>query len=118
MFGCASLDGCEPAAHAVALSYLAASAKAAEEWRVAAAPGRGVAMAMLPGGAIDPRQAVRALPPLVKGYLRLGASFAPEAVIDSKFGTTDVFVILPVAAIEQRYLAYFGAEREAQGLAA
>ena len=118
MFGCASLDGAEPAAHALALSYLCAAAKAPDEWRVAAARGRGVAMAMLEAGAIDQRKAIRALPPLVKGYWRLGASFAAEAVVDSKFGTTDVFVILPVAAIEQRYLAYFGAEPEAAVLAA
>jgi putative hemolysin len=118
MFGCASLDGAEPAAHALALSYLNAAAKPADEWRVAAAPGRGVATAMLDAGAIDPRKAVRTLPPLVKGYWRLGASFASEAVVDQTFGTTDVFVILPVEAIEQRYLAYFGAEREAAELAA
>ncbi len=118
MFGCASLEGVQPAAHALALTYLSAAAKPADEWRVAAAPGRGIAMAMLDGGAIDPRKAVRALPPLVKGYWRLGASFASEAVVDPKFGTTDVFVILPVEAIEQRYLAYFGAERETTVLAA
>jgi putative hemolysin len=118
MFGCASLEGAEPGAHALALSYLSAFAKAAEGWRVAAAPGRGVAMAMLEDCAIDPRKAIRALPPLVKGYWRLGASFGVEAVIDPKFGTTDVFVIMPVADIEQRYLAYFGAEAEAAVLAA
>jgi putative hemolysin len=38
--------------------------------------------------------------------------------VDRKFGTTDVFVILPVEAIEQRYLAHFGAERETTVLAA
>ena len=118
MFGCASLEGSEPHAHALALSFLSASANAVEGWRVDAAPGRGVAMAMLAAEAIDPRKALRALPPLVKGYCRLGASFGAEAVVDAKFGTTDVFVIMPVADIEQRYLAYFGAESEAAVLAA
>jgi putative hemolysin len=118
MFGCASLDGAKPADHALALSYLNAAAKPTKEWRVAAAPGRGIVTAMLDEAAIDPRKAVRALPPLVKGYWRLGASFASEAVVDQKFGTTDVFVILPVEAIEQRYLAYFGTERETAVLAA
>ena len=108
MFGCACLEGADPGVHALALSYLDEAAGATEEWRVAAAPGRGVAMATLEKGAIDPRKAIRALPPLVKGYWRLGASFGKEAVVDSKFGTTDVFVIMPVADIEERYLAYFG----------
>jgi len=118
MFGCASLDGAEPRAHALALTYLSRAAQAPEAWRVAAAPGRGVAMAMLDEGALDARKAIRALPPLIKGYCRLGAHFGAEAVIDGKFGTTDVFVILPVAEIEQRYLAYFGTERAGAGLAA
>jgi putative hemolysin len=118
MFGCASLEGAEPRAHAVALSYLNASATAAEDWRVAAAPGRGVAMTMLGASAVEPRKALRALPPLVKGYCRLGASFGAEAVVDAKFGTTDVFVVMPVADIEERYLAYFGGESEASVLAA
>jgi putative hemolysin len=118
MFGCASLEGAAPQAHALALTYLSALATAVGDWRVAAAPGRGVAMAMADAVGIDPRKALRALPPLVKGYCRLGASFGAEAVVDVKFGTTDVFVIMPVADIEQRYLAYFGAETEADVLAA
>ena len=55
------------------------------------------------------------MPPLLKGYLRLGAMFGDGAVIDHRFGTTDVLVILPVERISQRYLDYFGppAERRA-----
>jgi putative hemolysin len=33
-------------------------------------------------------------------------------VVDHQFGTTDVFVILPVAAIDRRYFAHFGAPDE------
>jgi L-ornithine Nalpha-acyltransferase len=117
MFGCASLEGADPSAHALALSYLSAAGQAADTWRVAAAQGRGVLMARKGEEAIDARKAVRALPPLVKGYWRLGASFGPEAVVDSKFGTTDVFVVLPVVDIEERYLAYFG-DRDGGVLAA
>ncbi len=47
------------------------------------------------------------LPPLIKGYLRLGAMFAEDAVVDYQFGTTDVFVVLPVTRIEPRYIDYF-----------
>lgn len=118
MFGCASLEGAEPAAHALALSFLHASAGAEGEWRAGAAPGRGVEIAALAPGAVDPRKAVRALPPLLKGYWRLGAKFGADAVVDEKFGTTDVFVIMPIADIEQRYLAYFSDSAEAASLAA
>lgn len=59
---------------------------------------------------IDARKALHALPPLIKGYLRLGARFGDGAVIDRQFGTTDVLVILPVSAINPRYIDYYGEE--------
>jgi putative hemolysin len=72
-------------------------------------------MNRLPKKAIDPKAALRALPPVIKGYLRLGASIGQGAVIDRKFGTTDVFVVLPVSGINPRYVEHFGpsAERHA-----
>jgi L-ornithine Nalpha-acyltransferase len=46
----------------------------------------------------------------VKGYLRLGARFGDGAVIDRAFGTTDVMVVLPRAAISPRYVNYYRAD--------
>jgi putative hemolysin len=60
--------------------------------------------------AIDSRAALRALPPLIRGYLRLGAYIGDGAVIDHQFGTTDVLIILPVSAINARYIDHFGAD--------
>ena len=57
--------------------------------------------------AIDPKAALRALPPLIKGYLRLGGYIGDGAVIDHQFGTTDVLIILPVAALSERYVEHF-----------
>ena len=64
--------------------------------------------------AIDPKAALRALPPLIKGYLRLGATFGTGAVIDRQFGTTDVLVILPVSQINPRYIDHFGPSADRQ----
>jgi putative hemolysin len=58
------------------------------------------------------------LPPLIKGYWRLGAKFGPQAVVDESFGVTDVFAVMPVAEIAPRHLAHFGAEDAAAALAA
>jgi L-ornithine Nalpha-acyltransferase len=118
MFGCASLDGPDPQTHVLALSFLRAAAGAAERWNALAAPGRGFPITAKAGVEFDARRAMRALPPLVKGYWRLGAKFGAEAVVDPKFGTTDVFVIMPVAEIDERYLAYFSPERDAASMAA
>lgn len=110
MFGCASFDGVDPDMLALPLSFLHHHATAQGDWRVTAKPERHVAMDRLPAGMIDAKVALKCLPPLVKGYLRLGARFGAGAVIDRQFGTTDVLVILPVAAIDQRYLDYLGDE--------
>ena len=108
MIGCASLEGTNPDKLALPLSFLHHYARAPERWRVRALGERFVPMDLFSKEATDPRAALRELPPLVKGYLRLGASFGDGAVIDRQFGTTDVLVILPVSAISQRYIDHFG----------
>jgi L-ornithine Nalpha-acyltransferase len=112
MVGCASFEGTDPAAHAEALSFLHHTALAPEEWRVRAHEHLRVDMNMMPREAINMRAALKALPPLIKGYLRVGAYIGDGAVIDRQFGTTDVFVIMPVKAIKSRYFAHFGAPDE------
>lgn len=109
MFGCASFPGTDPAEHAAALSYLFHDHLAPAELRARALPERHVEMAMLPVGSYDPRRAMRLLPPLIKGYLRVGAMVGDGAVIDRQFNTVDVFMIMPVEAIAARYLERFGA---------
>ncbi len=110
MFGCASFPGADPAAHACALRFLRGDRAADAVWDVGAISGRGVDAAPSDDAPLDPRAAIRALPPLIKGYWRLGAKFSPQAVVDENFGATDVFAVMPVAEIEPRYLAHFGGE--------
>jgi putative hemolysin len=112
MIGCASFPGIDPAKHALALSFLHHTALAPEEWRVRAHDHLRVDMNMMPKDAVDTRAALKALPPLIKGYLRLGAYIGDGAVIDRQFGTTDVFVVMPVKQINSRYFARFGAPDE------
>ena len=45
----------------------------------------------------------------MKGYLRTGATIGPDAVLDHGFGTTDVFIIMPISKIDPRYISYFSA---------
>lgn len=108
MIGCASLDGTDPAALAMQLSFLHHHAPAPEPWRIAALPGRYVPMNRMTVEAIDRKAALHSLPPLVKAYLRLGGKFGDGAVVDRQFGTTDVFVVVRVADIDPRYITYYG----------
>jgi L-ornithine Nalpha-acyltransferase len=110
MIGCASFPGVSPRAHAQALSYLAYYAGAQGEWRVKAKSDLYLPMAMAPKENVDAKAAREALSPLIKGYLRLGARFGDGAVVDVRFNTTDVFVVMPVAEISQRYIDYFSAD--------
>jgi putative hemolysin len=110
MIGCASLAGTDPDRLALPLSFLHHHARPPAEWAVRARENLCVEMNRSPASAIDPRAALRALPPLIKGYLRLGAYVGNGAVIDRQFGTTDVCIILPVASISPRYVSHYGAD--------
>lgn len=112
MMGCASLEGTDPDKLALPLSFLHHHAAAPDDWRARALDERYVSMDRLAKDAIDPKTALHALPPLIKGYLRLGATFGDGAVVDAQFGTTDVLVVLPVSAINPRYVAHFGADAQ------
>jgi putative hemolysin len=112
MIGCASLEGTEPAALATRLGFLHHHARATGEWSAKAHAARSVPMDLIAADQIDAKAALKALPPLLKGYLRIGARFGDGAVVDHQFGTTDVLVVLPVAAIDPRYVDYYGAEGE------
>jgi putative hemolysin len=116
MIGCASLDGIDPDRLALPLSFLRHYAPAPEGWRARALPDRYIEMNRMPKEAIDRKAALHALPPLVKGYLRLGAYIGDGAVIDHQFGTTDVLIVLPLSAVKSRYIQYFS--QGASGLAA
>ncbi len=110
MFGCASLYGTNPDALALPLSFLHHTASAEGAFAAKPVEGRAVDMNRMDAQSIDARKALHALPPLIKGYLRLGARFGDGAVIDRQFGTTDVLVVLPVSAINPRYIDYYGEE--------
>jgi L-ornithine Nalpha-acyltransferase len=107
LFGCASLPGTDPGRLSQELSFLHHHARADAAWRVSPISGRHVAMDRCPAEAIDTKRAIGSLPPLMKAYLRVGARFGDGAVVDRQFGTTDVIVILRVADIDPRYMAFY-----------
>jgi putative hemolysin len=112
MIGCASLRGTDPDELALPLSFLHHYASAPEPWLARARSERYVDMNRMSKDAIDAKEALRALPPLIRGYLRLGAVVGDGAVVDHQFGTTDVLIVMPVSGINTRYFAHFGAPGE------
>jgi putative hemolysin len=107
MFGCASLPGTDPDALAVPLSYLYHHHLAPPALRARALPGRYVDMRRLEPGAIDPARTLAALPPLIKGYLRLGGFVGDGAVIDEQFNTTDVCIVVKTDLVTEKYSRHY-----------
>jgi len=111
MFGCATLAGTDPSQHAAAMSYLYHNYLAPPEIRVRALESRYVKMDVLNVGTYDPQKAQAQVPPLIRGYLRLGGSVGDGAVIDSEFNTTDVFIILKTELVTKKYLKHYDSIR-------
>ncbi len=107
MFGCASLPGTDPDALATPLSYLHHHHRAPPGLRPRALAERYVEMCRLDRRAIDAAQAVAALPPLIKGYMRLGGFVGDGAVIDAQFNTTDVCILVKTDLVTGKYSRHF-----------
>ncbi len=116
MFGCASLPGTDPKALALPLSYLFHYHLAPPSLRARALPDRFVDMNMLAPSEIDTdaavaqldaRAALAALPPLIKGYLRLGGLVGDGAVVDPQFNTTDVCIIVVTDRVTDKYFNHY-----------
>jgi putative hemolysin len=109
LIGCASFEGTDPKALALPLSFLYHKARATEEWAVHPNLDRCISMNLIQPEKIDEKKAIRSLPPLIRGYWRIGAVFGDGAVIDHQFGTIDVLVIVTRDMLIKRYGRHFPA---------
>lgn len=107
MFGCASLYGIDVPKHAEALSYLYHHHLAPEELRIRALPEQYVDMNMISKESLDTKRVLMSLPPLVKGYLRLGGYVGDGAVVDRDYNTTDVGIIVKTELITEKYVGRY-----------
>lgn len=107
MFGCASLPGIDTAPLALPLAYLHHFHLAPPELRVRALGSHYLDMNLLPRAAIDPAAAQALLPPLLKGYLRLGGFVGDGAVIDRQFNTTDVCIVVKTDLVTEKYYRHY-----------
>jgi putative hemolysin len=113
LFGVASFHGTDVHALAHPLAFLHHNHLAPEALRVRARPPHAVSMALMPREAVDRRAAARAIPALIKSYLRLGGFVGQGAWIDRPFNTTDVCLVMDVARIDERARALYAGTRAA-----
>ncbi len=111
LFGVASFHGTDVAAIAEPLAYLHHNHLAPEELRVRVRAAHFQPMDLIPPAAIDRPRAMRAMPALIKAYLRLGGVVGEGAFIDHAFNTTDVCMIMDTARMTARQRERFTKER-------
>jgi len=107
LFGCASFQGTDIKALASHLSYLHHYHPTPENMRPVALPHRYVNMNHKEKEELNERRVFASLPPLIKGYLRLGATIGDGAVIDKQFNTTDVCIVVQTKLLTERYRKYY-----------
>jgi len=107
LFGCASFPGTEPDAVNAGLSYLYHYHLAPRDLRPRARGDRYVAMERLPRSRLDEQTALSDLPPLVKGYVRLGGFVGDGAVVDHQFNTIDVCILVQTDRLTGKYRRHY-----------
>ncbi len=107
MFGCASLPSTDPDQWAAELTYLYYNHLAPPALRPRALPERYVEMRRMDPDDLDSKWAMGNLPPLIKGYLRLGCFIGDGAVIDHQFNTTDVAIVVKTDLVTDKYYRHY-----------
>ncbi|MEM7091187.1 MAG: GNAT family N-acyltransferase [Pseudomonadota bacterium] len=102
LFGVASFHGTDVTDLAQPLSMLHHGHLAPEDLRVRAQPDHFQPMDLLAREDVDRRQAMLAVPSLIKAYLRLGGYVGEGAFVDHAFNTTDVCLVLDTARMSER----------------
>lgn len=121
LFGVPSFVGTNPANSAQALSYLYYNhlspsrllATVLKENLDPSIDPRMTQMNILPRVFVNEEEAKKQMTPLIKGYLRLGASFGRGVFIDKGFGTYDVFVLVQTKNIDKTFQKHFAGSENA-----
>ena len=102
MFGVASFHGTDIAAIREPLAYLHHNYLAPADLRSRVVDEHFQSMDLMPADEIDKRTALKAMPTLIKAYLRLGGFVGEGAYIDHSFNTTDVFLLMDTDKINAK----------------
>lgn len=112
MFGCASLQGVSPEAVAGQLAYLQYYHSPPDNLCPTAIKDCTSGLHFPAKEDINAKRIFASLPPLIKGYLRVGACIGKGAYLDSDFNCIDVCIILPTNQVTTKYLKHY--ERKIQ----
>ncbi|MBR5566763.1 MAG: GNAT family N-acetyltransferase [Alphaproteobacteria bacterium] len=123
LFGVASFVGTKPARSAQAISYLyynhltplrLRATVLSENFADGVNP-KLARMNILPREFVDEADAKSEMTPLIKGYLRLGATFGRGVFVDAPFNSYDVFVMIETRKMNAAYQKHFLGRENALG---
>jgi putative hemolysin len=104
LFGCASFNGINYKKYKDQLSYLHHFHLAPESIRPTSLPPNNIELNYLQKKDLNTVEIFKSLPPLLKGYLRLGAYVSDGAFIDKQFNTIDICIVLRSDLLKERYV--------------
>ena len=104
LFGCASFPGINYKKYKEQLSFLYHYHLAPESIRPKALLPNKVQINYCEKKTLNNYEIFKSLPPLLKGYLRLGAYVSDGAFIDKQFNTIDICIVLKSDSLKQKYL--------------
>lgn len=99
LFGCSSFAGLDTGAYLDAFALLDARHLAPDRWRPRVKSPDVYAFDVPPKRRLDTRQAMLAMPPLLRTYLLMGGWVSDHAVVDRQMNTLHVFTGLEIGAI-------------------
>lgn len=108
LLGCVSLETVEPAVGWALYKYFCQRGQITET--ITATPKAGLMMAKAEQLEIDRLTATpmrKYIPPLFRGYVRLGAKICGEPVFDQIFGTIDFLILLDLQLMPEKYFKHF-----------
>jgi putative hemolysin len=107
VIGVPSFPGVDVQDHIKALSYLQAFHKAPSAISPIVHTQYSRPIDFIPQDELNLKEVFNDLPPLIKGYLRIGVSVGEGVYVDELFNMTDICVVLDVANAADRYLKHY-----------
>ena len=107
LFGVASFHGTDIETLAPSLSWLHHHHLAPPQLRPRAREAGFQSMDLIPADRLDRREALVAMPALIKAYLRLGGMVGCGAYLDRSFNTTDVFMLMDTRAMSDKHRKFY-----------
>ena len=103
LIGCASFSGTDPIKYSEELSYLRDNFSLPANLSVESYDNNIYPTYKLNNNNSNPLRTFAKLPPLIKGYLRVGGKVSDNFFVDYRFNTIDLFVVVCTDDIDTRY---------------